>query len=61
MYKRPIDAEYFEECVGYPPVHDDLERCNCEHAGELGHSDCGWDEEEDLPRFITNYSWGDTK
>lgn len=38
--------------VGHEPVDDDLERCNCPLAGQIGHSMCGWDDERDLPRFI---------
>lgn len=38
-----ITAEKFEERTGYPPEDDDLERCNCEVAGTMGHFMCGWE------------------
>ena len=31
-----------------------MHRCNCEHAGEMGHWACGWDAEENLPVFLTD-------
>ena len=48
-----ITAEYFEKATGYPPEQDDLDRCNCEKAGQIGHFSCGWDDEHDLPVFQT--------
>lgn len=47
-----ITREKFVERVGREPHDDDLERCNCKQAGEIGHWFCGWDEEADLPRFM---------
>jgi len=50
---RPkITRERFIEATGIEPEHDDLERCNCPCAGELGHVMCGWVDEENLPRFM---------
>lgn len=46
-----MNAEMFEEKVGRPPQHDDLERVNCPDAGKDGHWYCGWCLEHDLPRF----------
>jgi hypothetical protein len=34
------EAEFIHY-VGHEPIEDDLERCNCEKAGEIGHFDCG--------------------
>lgn len=48
-----IDAEYFEKCVGRPPEMDDLERCNCDKAGEILHQQCGWNHEKQLPVFMS--------
>lgn len=48
-----ITREKFIQATGHEPENDDLERSNCTKAGELGHFSCGWDEEEDLPRFMT--------
>ena len=48
-----ITPEKFAERVGRPPVDDDLERCNCTEAGDIGHYLCGWDEETDLPVFMS--------
>ena len=53
MKKPQITAKYFTEKVGNSPENDDLERVNCPQAGELGHFFCGWNEEKDLPRFMT--------
>ena len=50
-----ITAEQFEEAVGYPPEHDDLERVNCDKAGEVGHTMCGWCEECGKPRFMCGH------
>lgn len=46
-----ITAEHFTKRVGSPPVMDDLDRCNCPDAGELGHWNCGWCAIADLPVF----------
>lgn len=48
-----ITRKKFILCVGREPVEDDLERCNCNKAGQLGHMMCGWDTERNLPRFMT--------
>jgi len=48
-----ITAERFKRATGHQPQRDDLERCNCAHAGEVGHWACGWDIERDLPRYMT--------
>lgn len=48
-----ITAEMFEQVTGHKPVADDLERSNCKQAGEMGHFFCGWDQEKNLPRFLT--------
>ncbi len=50
-----ITAESFTKHVGFPPENDDLERCNCEKAGELGHFSCGWDHSKNLPRYMTGF------
>lgn len=48
-----ITAEQFEATTGHPPKDDDLERCNCDKAGQPGHWYCGWDTDNNLPRFIS--------
>jgi hypothetical protein len=48
-----ITREKFIERMGHEPIDDNLERCNCPCAGEVGHYCCGWDEEADLPEFVT--------
>jgi hypothetical protein len=48
-----ITTEYFKSIVGRDPVDDDLERCNCGQAGEVGHFFCGWNHGMNLPRFMT--------
>lgn len=47
-----MSAEEFECIVGYPPVDDDLERCNCQKAGEVGHYYCGWNQKLNRPMFM---------
>lgn len=47
-----ITRKMFIEAVGQEPTHDDLERCNCKRAGQIGHTYCGWDQELQLPEFI---------
>ena len=47
-----ITAEYFESKIGSPPEHDDIERCNCKEAGDLGHFSCGWCDVCELPQFM---------
>ena len=48
-----ITAEMFKEATGRDPEQDDLERCNCRSAGELGHFFCGWDHEKNVPQFMS--------
>jgi hypothetical protein len=47
-----MTAEEYTKKVGTRPEQDDLSRVNCEHAGKLGHSSCGWCERHDNPRFM---------
>jgi len=47
-----ITAEYFEKITGWKPVQDDLDRCNCKNAGEIGHKNCGWNFVKNLPNFV---------
>jgi hypothetical protein len=47
-----ISREKFIERVGHEPEQDDLERCNCPRAGEIGHWCCGWNVEADMPQFL---------
>lgn len=46
-----ITAETFKAFTGTAPQDDDLERCNCQHAGELGHWYCGWNHDTQKPAF----------
>ncbi len=46
-----ITRAKFRIATGFPPERDDLERCNCDKAGQIGHFRCGWDEKRDLPNF----------
>lgn len=50
--EKELTAKEFECLVGYPPVDDDLERCNCQKAGEIGHQHCGWNQIRNLPMFM---------
>lgn len=47
-----MTAEEFEQRTGQAPRQDDLERVNCNTAGEVGHYLCGWCAKHDKPRFI---------
>lgn len=49
---RPITAEWFRERTGFDPQDDDLERCNCKHAGAIGHLFCGWNDALNKPQFM---------
>ena len=46
-----VTLEMFRKSMGRDPWNDDLERCNCPRAGEVGHWDCGWDEVANRPCF----------
>ncbi len=46
-----IDREKFLNATGCEPDLDDLERSNCQMAGKMGHSGCGWCR-HDLPVFF---------
>jgi hypothetical protein len=48
-----ITREMFIAYTGFEPVDDDLERCNCKNAGDLGHFHCGWNKARELPQFMT--------
>lgn len=43
-------AEIFKARVGRDAEDDDLDRCNCEKAGQPGHEDCGICE-HNMPLF----------
>lgn len=47
-----ITPEKFKELTGQAPERDDLQRVNCDLAGESGHWQCGLCEEHDKPRFL---------
>lgn len=48
-----ITREKFIEATGREPQDDDLDRVNCDKAGQIGHYCCGWDEQADKPHFDT--------
>jgi hypothetical protein len=50
-----ITAEDFFDATGRDPEQDDLERCNCNKAGTVGHRQCGWCPKHDKPRFECMY------
>jgi len=49
----PITAEEFRAAVGRMPEQDDLDRCNCDSVGDVGHTACGWNEEKNLPNWLS--------
>lgn len=50
-----INEAEFERRFGYAPKNDDLERVNCEHAGDAGHYFCGVCIRCDKPRMICGH------
>ncbi len=50
-----ITAERFAAAVGREPENDDLDRCNCPDAGNIGHLGCGWCRQCEKPRFICGH------
>jgi len=46
-----MNAEEFEKITGNPPENDDLERSNCEQAGQDGHKYCGLCDKCGHPKF----------
>ncbi len=46
-----ITPEQFQAMTGRAPVQDDLDRCNCPEAGQLGHLSCGVCPTHKLPQF----------
>lgn len=46
-----ISERQFTEVAGHAPANDDLERANCDKAGQIGHWSCGWCEQCNRPRY----------
>lgn len=46
-----ITEQQFEQATGRKPVDDDMERVNCDRAGEPGHSNCGWNHTHNCPAY----------
>lgn len=48
--------EYTEQdywgMTGFDPVQDDLERLNCNKAGEVAHNSCGYCLKHHKPRHV---------
>jgi hypothetical protein len=53
-----ITHEKYIAATGFSPERDDLDRCNCQLAGEIGHFSCGWCEHCDKPRFVCGHLLG---
>lgn len=53
--KQRITSKMFKEATGHDPVEDDLERCNCDKAGTIGHSTCGWNYRANKPMFVNQF------
>lgn len=58
---KEITAEYFMQATGRAPEDDDLERCNCAKAGQMGHFSCGWNYTLNAPCFEVGQDQGVTK
>lgn len=52
FYQPYMDENLFKEQVGREPVDDELERCNCQEVGRVGHQLCGWCMDHKIPRFV---------
>lgn len=52
-----ITEKDFELATGHKPEQDDLDRCNCQQAGEGGHFQCGWNPDTNLPAFMGGYDF----
>lgn len=50
---KPMTAEEFKLATGNLPQNDDLDRVNCQEAGDVGHFGCGWNEMENKPSFMS--------
>ncbi|QYW06055.1 hypothetical protein KASIA_p011 [Shewanella phage vB_SspS_KASIA] len=50
----PMTEAEFILHTGLAPTDDDLERVNCESAGEVGHSSCGWNHCYNMPNFMVS-------
>jgi hypothetical protein len=48
---KKITKKKFKESMGRDPAQDELERCNCAVAGQLGHWGCGWCQTCNKPNF----------
>lgn len=49
-----ITDVHFKMGTGKWPIQDDLERCNCPKAGQIGHQFCGWSHVYDMPMAHLN-------
>jgi len=47
-----ITRDIYFKNVGQEPIEDDLERCNCDKAGQPHHSCCGWNISYNKPVFM---------
>lgn len=47
-----ITRDKFFEATGREPTEDDLRSCNCPEVGTVGHLECGWNEERNLPQSM---------
>lgn len=48
----PVTASVYTHWFGHEPRQDDLQRVNCDKAGELGHFFCGMCLRHAAPRFM---------
>lgn len=46
-----MTREEFISATGQEPQHDDLDRVNCQLAGQIGHKQCGMCLIHNKPRF----------
>lgn len=53
-----MTREQFITVVHAEPVEDDLDRANCQHAGEIGHWGCGVCKEHGKPVFTCQECFG---
>ena len=47
-----MNAKEFEKLTGDKPENDDLDRVNCDKAGQIGHYCCGLCSKCGQPKFM---------
>jgi hypothetical protein len=54
--REEITFDFYCVATQTLPENDDLERSNCQKAGESGHTSCGWNYQMNWPEFFGRFS-----